>query len=279
MKIDAIIQARCSSTRLPEKVLKTLPYNSDTTILQQVIRRVRRSGIIRDIIIATTTDQEDDKIVDIANKESVPYFRGSKEDVLSRYYLAALQFKSDIVVRITSDCPCIDSNVIDKCIDLHLKSEADYTSNTIKRSFPHGLDVEVFNFSSLKEAYLKADKDFEREHVTPYIHTTHKERFKIESLVAEDDLFAPDIRITVDTEEDYALLCAVYDYLYIDNEFFGAKEIVKLFNKKPWLKLINKKITQKKIFTSLEDELKEAVKVLELQDLKNAMRLLENWKI
>lgn len=279
MKTASIIQARTSSTRLPGKVLKSLPFNSDVTVLEQVVKRLKKSSKVDEIVIATTLDSDDDDIVKIAEKESVKWFRGSKEDVLSRYYFAAKESKTDIVVRITSDCPCIDRDIVDRCITVHNKENSDYTTNCLKRTFPHGLDVEVFNFSALEEAYLNADNQYEREHVCPYIHTNHRNRFKLMNVCANEDEKGEDIRITVDTLEDYALLCAVYDYLYIDNEFFGAKEIVKLFNNKPWLKLINKKIIQKKIFGSLEDELKEAVKVLELQDLKNAKRLLEEWKV
>lgn len=279
MKTVGIIQARTSSTRLPKKVLKSLPFNSDVTVLEQVVKRLKKSCQIDEVVVATTLSIDDDEIVKIAKKESVKCFRGSKEDVLSRYYLAAKESKADIVVRVTSDCPCIDSDIVDRCIDTHNKENSDYTTNCLERTFPHGLDVEVFNFSILEEAYLNADKQYEREHVCPYIHTTHRNRFKLTNVRANEDERGEDIRITIDTLEDYALLCAVYDYLYIGNEFFGAREIVTLFNNKPWLKLINKKIIQKKIFSSLEDELKEAVKVLELQDLKNAKRLLENWKI
>jgi len=274
MKIDAIIQARLSSTRLPAKVLKNLPFDSNITVLQQVIRRTKKSLKIDDIIIATTTEQEDNKIVDIAEKESVKWFRGSKEDVLSRYYLAAKDNKSDIVIRITSDCPCIDWNVIDLCVERHIVDNADYTSNTIKRSFPHGLDVEVISFFALEKAYFEADKGFEREHVCPYIHTTNKDNFKISSIEAPSDLSEPEIRITLDTEEDYALLCAVYDYLYYKDNFFDTYDIVKLFKEKQWLKMINKKIVQKKIFIDIKDEIKEAKRVLKLQDLHNAAKML-----
>jgi spore coat polysaccharide biosynthesis protein SpsF len=279
MKIDAIIQARLSSTRLPEKVLKKLPYDSDITVLEQVIKRVKISQKIDDIIIATTLGSEDDKIVDIAKKESVKWFRGSKEDLLSRYYFAAKENKSDLIVRITSDCPCIDWNVIDFCIDRHLNDSADYTSNTIKRTYPHGLDVEIISFSALEKAYFEAKESFEREHVCPYIHTTHKDSFKISFVEAPLELTDPEIRITVDTEEDYALVCAVYDYLFYKNNFFDAHDIVKLFKDKQWLRLINKKVSQKKIFLNINDEIEEAKKVLKLQDLHNVAKMLDEIKI
>ena len=269
MKIGAIIQARTSSTRLPGKVLKELPYNSGITCLAQVIRRLKKSKKLNDIIIATTKEKEDNEIIDIAKKEDIKYFRGSKENVLSRYYFAAKENNTDLIVRITSDCPCIDVDITDLTIDDHINKMADYTTNSLVRTYPHGLDVEVFNFNTLEKAYKNATKDYEKEHVTPYINR-NPQKFKINIVKAPKELYAPDIRITLDTEEDYALLCAVYDYLYPKNKYFNAYDIVNLFNKKSWLKLINKKIMQKKILNTLEEELKEAVKILDLQDLNKA---------
>ena len=269
MKIGAIIQARTASTRLPGKVLKELPYNSGITCLEQVIRRVKKSKKLNDIIIATTKEKEDNEIIDIAKKEDIKYFRGSKENVLSRYYFAAKENNTDLIVRITSDCPCIDVDITDLTIDDHINKMADYTTNSLVRTYPHGLDVEVFNFNTLEKAYKNATKDYEKEHVTPYINR-NPQKFKINIVKAPKELYAPDIRITLDTEEDYALLCAVYDYLYPKNKYFNAYDIVNLFNKKSWLKLINKKIMQKKILNTLEEELKEAVKILDLQDLNKA---------
>ena len=278
MKIGAIVQARTASTRLPKKVLKELPYGSGITVLEQVIRRLKRSKLLDEIIVATTTNPEDNPIVEISKREKVNYFRGSEKNVLERYYLCAKENKVDTIVRITSDCPCIDWNIVDKVIEKHLQAKADYTSNTIRRTFPHGLDVEVVSFKALEIAYCEASEDFEKEHVCPYIHTTNREKFKIVSVEAPDYLTAPDIRITLDTEEDYALLCAVFDYLYPQNNYFKAIDIINLFKEKPWLKLINKKVLQKKVFLSLEEELEEAKKLLELQELKRAKEIIEKWE-
>ena len=269
MKIAAIIQARTTSTRLPEKILKKLPYASNITVLEQVIRRLKISKKLDDIIIATTTEKTDDKIIDIAKKEDIIYFRGSKEDVLLRYYLTAKENDIDLVVRVTSDCPCIDAQIVDVVISEHLKINADYTSNSLIRTYPHGLDVEVFNFDALEKAYKDAKEDYEREHVTPYINR-NPQKFIVNIVKAPKELYAPDIRVTLDTEEDYTLLCAVFDYLYPKNKYFAAYDIVNLFKEKPWLKLINKKIIQKKVFNTLEEELEEAKRILDLQDLKKA---------
>ena len=275
MKIGAIIQARSSSTRLPKKVLKKLPYGSRITVLQQVIRRLKRSKRIEKIIIATTSYVEDKAIVKVAQSENVKWFRGSKDDVLSRYYLAAKQNKLDIIVRITSDCPCIDPEIIDSVIENHIRTKSDYTTNTLQRTFPHGLDTEVFNFDILGKAFSEAKQDYEKEHVTPYIYKTRPDLFKITLVRASKEQTYPEIRITLDTEEDYALLCAVFDYLYPINKFFVTKDIIDLFHKKPWLKLINMKIIQKKIHNSLKEEIQEAIRICDFQDLKKAKEYLE----
>ncbi|AEH44329.1 acylneuraminate cytidylyltransferase [Thermodesulfatator indicus DSM 15286] len=278
MKIGAIIQARTTSTRLPKKVLKELPYGSGITVLEQVIRRVKRSKLLDEVIIATTINSEDDPIVEISKREGIKCFRGSEKNVLERYYLCAKENKVDVVVRITSDCPCIDWEVIDKVVDRLLEKGLDYVG--VERSYPHGCgDVEAFTFKTLEITYKEANNDFEKEHVCPYIYFTNKDKFKINFLKAPSYLTAPDIRVTLDTEEDYALLCAVFDYLYSRNNYFQAVDIINLFKEKSWLKLINRKVLQKKIFHSLEEELEEARKLLELQELNKAKEAIEKWMV
>jgi spore coat polysaccharide biosynthesis protein SpsF len=275
--IGAIIQARTSSTRLPGKVLLELPYGSGITVLQQVIRRLKQSKKIDTIVVATTEDKADDAIVDIASREGVSSFRGSKENVLERYYLAAKTFGLDTIVRITSDCPCIDASLVDATIGHYYAENADYSSISATRTFPHGLDNEVFSFAVLEMAYKNAAKDYEKEHVTPYIYKTNPDKFKISFLDAPGGLCRPDIRVTLDTEEDYVLLCAVFDYLYGVNQFFDAVKIVSLFDQKPWLALISRKVIQKKVLDSLEDEVAEALRVLEFQDLGRVKDLLVEY--
>lgn len=274
MKTAAVVQARTSSTRLPLKVLKELPYASGITVLQQVIRRLKKSKKLDNIIIATTTDSEDDEIIRIVEKEQVGYFRGSKDDVLSRYYLAAEQNNIDHIVRVTSDCPCIDSKVVDAVIEKHLDTNSDFTSNILRRTFPRGLDTEVISFETLRKVHLEAKQAFEREHVCPYIYKTNPQAFKISGFESSEKYFAPQIRITIDTEADYTLLCAVFDFLYFDNEYFDTEDIITLFQRKPWLKFINPNVRQKQMFGTLEQELGEAVRVLELQGLKKAKDFL-----
>jgi spore coat polysaccharide biosynthesis protein SpsF len=184
-----------------------------------------------------------------------------------------LENSLDVVVRITSDCPCADANVIDEIIKKHIDSDADYTSNTLTRGFPRGIDAEVINFSVLEKAYENATDKFEKEHVTPFIYKTHPEDFKIVQYETKND--NSDIRITLDTPQDYALLCSVYDNLYDKNEFFSLEDIIELFNNKPYLKDINSEITQKKVCNSLKEELAEVINLCKKQDLDRAKQYIE----
>jgi len=275
--IGAIIQARTSSSRLPGKVLKKLPFPSELTVLEQVINRVSASRRSKHLIVATTEEKQDDKIVDLLKKKNVEYFRGEKDDVLSRYYFAASKINLDIIVRITADCPCIDPDIIDLVIDTHIKENSDYTSNRIEYTYPRGLDVEVFNFDCLKYCQKNVKLAYEREHVTPLLYSK-KGSFKNINVAASKDFYAPEIRITLDTEDDYALLCVVFDELYHENKMFKTKDIITLFKNKPWLYLINKKVMQKKSQTSLKEEVDDAINLLNLQELRRASEILEKYK-
>ena len=140
------------------------------------------------------------------------------------------------------------------------------------------MDVEVLNFSALEKTHLEAHQVFEREHVCPYIYKSHPDKFTIESVVAPGIYHAPDIRITLDTEEDYALLCTIYDSCYDEDNFFGLKSILKLFTDKPWLHLINNKVAHKKILDTLDDELLEAANILDMQGLYKAKEFLVKYR-
>ena len=273
----AIVQARTGSTRLPGKILKELPYGSGITVLEQVIRRLQRCREFSAVIIATTTAPEDDAVVKVAESCGAAWFRGSSEDVLARYHGAAVRFGIDPVVRVTSDCPCIDPGVVDRCVAEFHKRGVDYLSNTLRRTFPHGLDVEVFSFNALDTAHREARAKPEREHVTPFIIQS-EERFSRVLVEANEDETGPNVRVTLDTDEDYALLCVVFDALYDGTPFFGAKAITRLFKEKPYLHLINRRVVQKKIFGSLEEEYEEAIRVLELQDLHRMVAYLRDGR-
>lgn len=273
MQIGCIIQARTTSTRLPKKVLKTIDYVRKRTILEEVIRRVKLSKKIDKIVIATTKNKSDDDIVNISQKEGIGWFRGSENDVLSRYFFAAKENRFDHIVRITSDCPFIDPYVIDNLIELYIEGEYDYASNCILRTFPHGLDCEIFSFEGLKYIYENAVKSSHREHVTSFFYE-NKDKFKIGELALKEEDYS-NIRITVDTKEDYLLACIIQDYLSEGQEAFS--NIVRLFKEKPYLKEINSNILQKKIYDTVTDEIRAAINVLKLQEMERAAQLLEKY--
>ena len=233
LRTGAIIQARMSSTRLPGKVLKELPFGSGVSDLVQVVRRVRNASSIDSVIVATSTGGDDDAISVACEREGVPCFRGSLDDVLSRYVAAAVEHSLDIIIRVTSDCPCIDPTVIDMVVEKHLLGGADLTTNNLTRTFPHGLDVEAVGMDTLMRAHEQATSAFDREHVCTYLERDEFTRANVE---APRDWFGPDIQVTLDTQADYAALCAVYDFL---GTTFDGRDIVTLFKEKPWLALIN----------------------------------------
>lgn len=243
MKIGAIIQARLSSTRFPKKIIYELPVGSGITVLTQVIRRVKKAKMISSVIVATTDDKNGELISKTIKSEKVKIFKGDEENVLSRFYKAAKFYKLDIIVRVTSDCPCIDPKVIDKVIKQHLKTKSDYTSNTLQRTFPRGLDVEVFSFEALEKANAKALAPSEKEHVTPYIYNPANS-FKISSYVKKG-INLSSLRLTLDETKDYFLLGLVYEFLYKKNNFFALNDIEKIFERHSWLKLINEDVVQK----------------------------------
>lgn len=279
MKIGAIIQARTSSSRLPGKVLKELPYNSGITVIEQVYNRVKLANHIDQVILATSVDDSDKKIVNLARKRRIEVFTGSLNNVLERFYKAAVKYELDIIVRITADCPCIDPELIDKIIDHHLKKKADYTNISLKRTFPHGLDTAVFNFEGLKEAYENAKHEYEKQHVTTYFYKSKPEKFNIQVVEAENEFYRPDIRITLDTPEDYALLCCVYDALYSDKQHFKLKDIITLFEQKPWLLHINSNVKQKQVHKDVQSEIEEAINYCDQLDLYRVKKILVEYKL
>ncbi|WP_226670468.1 glycosyltransferase family protein [Metabacillus litoralis] len=243
MKIAAIIQARMGSTRLSGKVMKEI---KGSTILSHVIERVKQSSLIEEIIIATTEHERDDVIEKEAIACGVKVFRGSEEDVLSRYYLAAKENNIDIIVRITSDCPVIDPNVIDKMVKYYLQENYALLTNAgselSQRTFPRGLDTEIFSFDELEDAFNNGQEKYHREHVTPYIYEHSNKIYYY-----KNDIDYSNHRWTLDTEEDFELINEIYNRLYNGKHDFYLQDILEIFNQEPKLSTINAHIEQKKI--------------------------------
>lgn len=241
MKKVAIVQARSGSTRLPGKIFKEI---CGKPMLWHVINRLSYSVQIDKIVIATTTASEDDSTEKFCIENRIEFFRGSVENVLSRYYESALQSGADIIIRVTSDCPMIDPAIIDKMLEQFISSgqAIDYMSNVVERTFPRGLDTEIMTFDTLSEAVNGAVSAFDREHVTPYIYN-NPDRFKIANFKNEKDYSR--YRLTVDTIEDFNLITRIYNELYIPAKLFLLDDIIDLMNRKPELNKINVHIKQK----------------------------------
>ena len=233
MKIGIIIQARIGSTRLPNKVMLEL---SGKKILWHVVERCKKTG--NEVIVATSTNKENDAIENFCRENNYLCFRGSEDDVLNRYYEAAKKYKLDYIIRITADDPLISPEVINQLIENHLREKADYFSNTLTRTFPRGLDVEMFSFKTLEKANALAKTKPEREHVTSFIYN-HPEMFKIGSMTAEGKLNRPGFRLCIDTEKDFKLLKIIYEFFY-KNNIISIQEVIDFLDKNPELAEMNK---------------------------------------
>jgi len=233
--IIAIIQARTSSTRLPNKVLKTIVGKP---MLQLQIERVKQSKLIEKVIVATSINSEDNAIEKLCQQLNTSCFRGELNDVLARYYYCAIQEKAEHIVRLTGDCPLIDAAIIDQVIRLHLDNKSDYTSNCRIPRLPDGLDVEIFTLSALKQSFQQAKKPSEREHVTLFMRN-HAELFKQSDFQYNQDL--SHYRWTVDEPEDFEFISEVYQYLYPKKTNFTIQDILLLLKHHPELTKMNQK--------------------------------------
>lgn len=231
VKTVAIIQARMGSTRLPGKVM--LPLDG-SHVLTHDVRRVSRADTIDEVVVATSTKTADDIVARYADRAGATVFRGSEDDVLDRMFSAATEADAETVVRITGDCPLIDPDVIDTVVDRLVTEGVDYCSNTFERTFPRGLDAEVFTYESFEYVYEEAKEPHHREHVTPYYRESN-DRFNLVSVTSEevfDELWMQDradLRLTLDEADDYELLREVYDQIEYD-DMLSIKDAVSVID-------------------------------------------------
>ena len=253
--IGCIIQARMGSSRLPGKVL--MKSNSGRPLLYYVVNQLRYCAKVKNLIIATTANQEDDQIETFANNSSVDVFRGSEKDVLDRYFQCAKKYSFSTIVRITADCPLIDPQIVDRVIEKFFSGNYDFATNTLVRTFPIGTDVEVFSFSALKRTWKSAQLPSEREHVTPYMR--NKGNFQIVNV--ENDKNISSLRLTVDRIEDFELIKKILND--ISSNPIYLDDVLELFSRKPELIEINKHIDHNDGFNRSLKEDQEFVKTKE----------------
>lgn len=242
MKVVAIVQARMGSTRLPGKVLKNL---AGKPMLLRCLERLQRAQVLDDVVVATTVQPSDENIVKLCQECGWKFFRGSEDDVLDRYYWAAREFRADVVVRVTSDCPLIDPELVNQVVQefLDRQPEVDYASNTFpQRTFPRGLDTEVLRFDVLEQAWREDRNPVWREHVTPYIWK-QPGQFRIHGVV--NDVNYSHMRWTVDTPEDLTFVRCIYEHFGHD-QFSWRDVLVALEEHPEWLE-INRHVQQKVI--------------------------------
>ena len=237
--ITAVIQARLGSTRLAGKTLMML---KGQPLLAHLIKRIRLSKYAINIVVATTVNHKDDAIVRYALENKLKIYRGSEEDVLDRFYKAAVEFQAENIVRVTPDCPMLDPNVMDKVISKYKNGNYDYVANTIKTTFPDGLDTEVFSFSALKKTWTEASLLSEREHVTAYIYK-NPHLFNIFNVENEWGDFSW-MRWTVDTAKDYQFVSQIYEMMNRPDNIFYMEDVLKLLKDKPELLKVNQGISR-----------------------------------
>jgi len=234
--IAAIVQARMSSTRLPGKVLKEI---LGRPMLWHLVNRLKQAQLVDKIIIATTDKAVDEPVIGLARELGIDSFAGSEADVLDRYYQAAKKYKAGVIVRITADCPLLDPHIVDEVVRRYSEGDCDYATNTLKLTYPDGLDVEVISYAALERAWREVKLASEREHVTPYIRK-NPDRFRIANVESGVDLSR--LRWTVDREEDLEFVRQVYRYLYREGQVFHTGDILALLKKHPELEQINRGI-------------------------------------
>jgi spore coat polysaccharide biosynthesis protein SpsF len=234
--IVASIEARMTSSRLPGKVLMEAVNN--VTMLEFMIERVQKASLIDGVIVATTINDSDDPIAALCHRLSVPCYRGSEEDVLLRVLEAHNSVGSSIIVELTGDCPLIDPAIIDKVVQVYIDNAYDFVSNGHVRSYPDGLDVGIFSVDLLEEVEKKTNDPYDRENVSSYIYRSGQ--YSLESVIADKDLFWPELRITLDDTGDYELIINIIHYFYAQKMVdFTAYDIVHYLRTHPELLRLN----------------------------------------
>jgi len=268
IKIVTVVQARTSSSRLPNKVLLSI---KGRPLLLRMLERVQVSKFAGTIVVATSTDKDDNPIEKLCNENNIEIYRGSLTDLLDRHYQVANLYNADAIVKIPSDCPLIDPKIIDKVIKHFLDNieKYDYVSNLHPATYPDGNDVEVMSIKTLETAWKEATKDFEREHTTPFIWE-NKHKFRIGNVEWETGLdYSTTHRWTIDYKEDYLFTKSVYDELYDINPNFGINDILNLLKEKPYIYKINENHLGKYWYENHLDELKNIPEYKQKREFDN----------
>jgi spore coat polysaccharide biosynthesis protein SpsF len=242
-RIVATIEARMTSTRLPGKVLKPA---CGKPMLELMVERLRRVPSLDGVVIATTVNATDDPIVALARRLGVGFWRGNEDDVLGRVLAAATAHKIDVIVETTGDCPLIDPDVVEECIRVYRDSGVNYVSNVLERTYPIGMDTQVFATGVLADVVRRTNDPVDHEHVSLYIYR-HPEIYSLRNVPAPSGLRRPDLALTLDTPEDYALITRVFEALYPANPTFGLRDVLAFLDREPAVARLNEHVRRKHV--------------------------------
>ena len=235
MRVIATVEARMTSTRLPRKTMLPL---LGKPVLYRVVERIRGSHRVEEVVVATTTNPDDDVIVDHCRGEAIAHYRGSEEDVLGRVIEAARAYDGDLIVQLGADCPFYDPALIDHLVDIYMDGGYDYVTNDIELTYPEGVDAHVVSRQTLEGAARKTTRPRDRDDVPRYVFE-HPKDYRIFNLRAPAELYAPDVRLTLDYAEDFTLTEAIYTGLYPYNSEFTTTDVLRFLQERPHLKSIN----------------------------------------
>jgi len=240
-KIIAVIQARMSSTRLPDKVLADI---EGKPLIWHIFNRLQKISSISEVVISTTNKSTDKPLIEFAKKENIAYFAGSENDIIDRIYKTGEKFSCDVLVKINADCPLIDIKLIENGINLFIssKNKPDLVTNCVEETFPEGMQYSIFNFSIIKKIWLTLKESFWREYFYRFM-LENKNDFSIINIKNEQDLSK--LRWTVDYQEDLEFVKKIYNKLYTKNQFFGMNEIINVLKENPEIAKINEKYSGK----------------------------------
>ena len=243
MKVVATVQVRMNSSRLPGKALKKI---LGKPVLYYLVERLKRSKLLDEIIVATSTNKENDVLEKFCLKNNISIFRGSEDDVLGRVLSALESCNADIGIEIYGDCPLLDHRVLDSLIEYYLdnKNKYDFVTNGMKTTYPPGLEVEVYPVSSLKNASeITMDPDI-REHGT-YSIRNRPDIFRIKNIEAPKELFYPELELELDTEEDFYVISKIIENLYPKNNNFSTIDVIEFLDQHPKIRDFNKEVPRR----------------------------------
>jgi len=241
MEIIATIEARMTSSRLPGKVLLEVVGKP---MLEHLVNRLQAVPSLNGIVLATTTNKTDDELEEFSKKMGIGCYRGSENDVMTRVIGAAESAGADVVVEITGDCPIIDPQIVEQTIRLFNANQADYVSNAHIRSYPDGMDTQVFRLETLKRSATMTDDALDHEHVTLHIRN-HPELFSQLHLVAPPEIHWPELGLTLDEPKDYELLKKIIEHFEPANSLFSCREVIQLLKQRPDWTAINQAVIRK----------------------------------